>query len=286
MKKMIIAFALIALPVAFLSAQDRGDNASVTTKRGHAILPAAGDFALGIEATPFLYYAGNMLNGNTGNSAPSFDGFKETLYGKYFLTDKSAVRGRLAFDFGTDQLAKTVGQDDLDPLNPDKTVVDYRFKNKCEVDLYVGYEMRRGYRRLQGFYGAEAHLGFNNNGTSYKYGNQMTVGNQSPSSWNFEADAEAKMNSRPVDIKDGLGFRAGVNGFVGVEYFVAPKISLGGELGVDLYANLNKIGTVTNESYNASAGAVVQRAKRAAGSENNIHFETVTSGSLFVLFHF
>ena len=91
MKKMIIAFALIALPAAFLSAQDRGDNASVTTKRGHAILSAAGDFALGIDAVPFLRYGGNMLNGKTDNAAPSFDGFKETLYGKYFLTDKSAI---------------------------------------------------------------------------------------------------------------------------------------------------------------------------------------------------
>lgn len=288
MKKIIVS-ACFLMSALILAAQgtERPDNASVNNKFGHHILPVAGDYALGIDATPIFKYLGNMLNGSANNESPVFQGFKSQIYGKYFLTDQTAVRARLSFDFGSDQSSHTVTQDPIDPLNPNKTTVDYFTTAKSKVNLNVGYEFRRGYRRLQGFYGAELGLGCESVTEKYSYGNAMTDANQNPTTWNFEREQEVTPTSRILQSRNGMILNLGLNGFVGVEYFVAPKLSIGGELGLGVYGQMQTLGSSKYEQYNAHTGNVETYAHRKGKeANNNIHFKTVTSGSLFVMFHF
>ncbi len=292
MKKFIVS-ALCVMSVLVLSAQEsttqRPDNASVTNKFGHHILPVAGDYALGIDATPFFKYLGNMFNGNAGNDAPTFSGFGTQIYGKYFLSDNTALRARLSFDFGSNRFSHTVTQDPINPLNPNKTTVDYLTIDTSGVRLSLGYEFRRGYRRLQGFYGVEVGLGLGSKTKKYDYGNIMTAANQTPTHWDFEATPPAEVNSvsRLLQSHSGMVFNAGLNGFVGVEYFVAPKISVGGELQAGVFGQVSTLGSTEYEQYNAHTGNVeVYKHRKNAGAENNIHFKTVASGALFVIFHF
>lgn len=291
MKKLIVSVCLL-MSALVLSAQEetvsqRPDNASVTNKFGHQILPVSGDYALGIDATPFFKYLGNMFNGNTGNGSPSFDGFASQIYGKYFLTDQTAVRARLSFDIGSDRLSHTVAQDPIDPLNPNKTTVDYFTTGVSKANLSLGYEFRRGYRRLQGFYGAEVGLGFSSTTKKYSYGNVMTAANQTPTSWNFESNTTSNTATRVLKSSDGTILNAGLNCFVGVEYFVAPKLSIGGELQLGAYGQISTLGSTKYEQYNANTGNVENYTHRLnKGADNNIHFKTLATGSLFVMFHF
>lgn len=291
MKKLIVSACLL-MSALVLSAQEetinqRPDNASVTNKFGHQVLPVAGDYALGIDAAPFFKYLGNMFNGNTGNNSPTFDGFGTQIYGKYFLTDQTAVRARLSFDFGSDRLSHTVTQDPIDPLNPNKTTVDYFTTDNSKVNLSLGYEFRRGYRRLQGFYGAEVGLGFSSMTKKYSYGNVMTAANQTPTSWDFENGTESNLAARMLKSSNGMLINAGLNGFVGVEYFVAPKLSIGGELQLGVYGQMSTLGSSKYEQYNAHTGNVENYTHRInKGAANNIHFKTLATGSLFVMFHF
>ena len=83
-----------------------------------------------------------------------------------------------------------------------------------------GYEMRRGYDRIQGFYGGEALLGLSSSNSSTSYG------------WQYNDEAYdfgviGNGSSRALEETSGLALAVGLRGFVGVEYFIAPKISLG-----------------------------------------------------------
>ena len=92
MKRVIFSIAImIGIAVAATAQDNTVSNSTVTNKFGHAILPAAGDFALGIDAVPFLKYLGNMNNNSANIAAPSFDAYTGRIYGKYFLNEKTAV---------------------------------------------------------------------------------------------------------------------------------------------------------------------------------------------------
>ena len=289
MKKIIISLAVVFAVSLSVTAQR---NAEVTNKQGIAILPSAGDVALGIEADPFLEYLGDMI-GLTGVVSPGFNSFLNngiTLYGKYFLTDESAVRVKLGFNFGSNTLGHAVLNETAvasNPLDDQKSVIDYKFDKKREVALSIGYEMRRGYHRLQGFFGGELGLGYTNNFASYQYGNPMALANQSPETYDFELGVSGAKANRAIENKAGMRFKAGINAFVGAEYFFAPKMSIGGELGLGFFVNNQSMGANTTESFNPVSGQVETKSTRI-GKDNasSFFFNTVPAGNLFLAFHF
>ena len=73
MKKSITILAF-AFGITGAFAQD------LTSKKGEPILPEAGDWAIGIDATPFLNYAGNFFGKTTNNNAPTFNFFTNILF--------------------------------------------------------------------------------------------------------------------------------------------------------------------------------------------------------------
>ncbi len=89
MKKTLTIFTL-ALGLTSTFAQTE-----LKSKKEEVILPEAGDWAIGIDANPFLNYVGRI--GNGGNVAPSWDfhNANQIITGKYFTDAGMAYRGSL-----------------------------------------------------------------------------------------------------------------------------------------------------------------------------------------------
>lgn len=292
MKKTILMLGLAACIAVTASAQSsERSKGAVTNKNGLNILPAAGDFALGIEASPFLKYLGNAFN-SSWNSTPAFQGVDQMLYGKYFFEKDRALRAKLYLNIGSTEYKGTVTDDAAvksNPLNSLATIVDTEKYSETNVQLSIGYEFRRGYGRLQGFYGAELGLGVYSDKTSYEYGNPMTSLNQTPSTWDFIYNTESNPADRTLEKKSGAGFNVGVNAFVGVEYFFARKMSIGGELGLGLNYFNQEQGDKSWEQYNVATNRVEtlsQRFRNGYETARDARLQTNSYGNIFLMFHF
>ena len=80
------------------------------------------------------------------------------------------------------------------------------------IQLGVGLEKRVGSTRVVGVYGADFNIGVAGQKKTYDYGNELQY-----------------TGSRVTEEKMGGAFMVGLGVFAGVEYFVAPKVSVGAE---------------------------------------------------------
>jgi hypothetical protein len=248
MKKAFLLFSFCAVTAGSF-AQD-----ILTSKKGHVILPQAGDFALGFDAVPVLDFALNAVNimNNTGQTAqhPGFvSGFNQIIVGKYFLDDNMAIRGR----FGINTMSastKTFGDNPLTPsaVEPENILLQTTRTASSSYFLAAGIEMRRGHNRLQGFYGGELMIGLNSGSVRNSYGIEYNQTAQD-SSYIFQG------SSRVLAQKDGISFTFGLRGFAGVEYFVLPKISIGAEFGWGLGFMTAPRGSVETEIWDIEPGS-------------------------------
>ncbi len=85
MKKLVLSSAFIAMAVAAF--------AQPVSKKGESYLPREGDWAVGIDASPFLRYFGNFFS-QADNPAPFADYTNDQLAitGRYFVRDDFAYR--------------------------------------------------------------------------------------------------------------------------------------------------------------------------------------------------
>jgi hypothetical protein len=293
MKKIIISLGLCLCAGFSAIAQEAETPSSasgaVVTKKGTPILPQAGDYAIGISANPFLSYLGNFFGKQNDNAAPAFGWGAFTVYGKYFLEDNRAIRARLNINYGSEQDKQFQRDDQLaanDPLlGARATVADVRQVGRQGLNLSVGYEFRRGRGRLQGFYGGEVTLGYGKVNTTYTWANPMTEVNQAPTSTAWVAGV-VNPPYRTLKNKGGLTVDLGLGGFAGVEYFIAPQISLGGEVGLGLgYATTGQSET-TEEYFNAGTAQVEEATRRGGAPGRNFTFAANGNGAIFLLFHF
>ena len=115
--------------------------------------------------------------------------------------------------------------------------------------MSLGYEWRRGYGRLQAFYGGQALITFDSKSTKYTYGNALEdAGGNTSTKWNTSNFDQAKLKTRALKETSGLSFGAGIGGFVGVEYFVLPHMAIGGELGIGMIGRTLPKGKQTSET--------------------------------------
>lgn len=293
MKKIVVSFFCLCIGFA-ASAQDVTEQTERNprlTKNGYRYLPVKGDYAIGIGANPFLEYLGNMFTSGS-NSAPLFNGVDNTIYGKYFLENNRAIRAKLRLNILNDKYKGTVANDTElanNPLNVNATIVDVKSISTQDIELSVGYEFRRGHGRVQGFYGGELGLGYTGGKATFDYGNPMTSLNQRPSTTDFNTNTQGNPSSRDIEVRYGKAFNMRAAAFVGVEYFFAPQISMGGELNLGLrYSILGQ--TESKVEYFDAASGKIQTAEWRSRNSNDLAFsvglETVTSGSIFLLFHF
>ncbi|MFV0553616.1 MAG: hypothetical protein ACK5LR_02820 [Mangrovibacterium sp.] len=227
MKKLIVAAAAIVLTLG-VQAQESG-QVNMTSKRGVYILPQAGDFAISVDAAPFFQWFGNSFNGSTSNDAPSFAD-KWYVEGKYMLTDNKALRAGLGVNVFSNKYTGAPYD------NPDgKEVSNVNTYGLNHIELNAGLEYRRGAGRVQGFYGYQALVGIG--GTTLDGGDGSSkitgeTGEDSATYW------EQKVSS----------FAFGAGAFAGVEYFFAPKMSIGGELGLNLIYSSYKNSSTTGST--------------------------------------
>jgi hypothetical protein len=286
MKKTIILISLTLISNTFL-AQD------LTSKKGETILPEQGDWSVGIDASPLLNYAGNFFGKTNSNASPSFNFITkdQTLTGKYFKDAQTAYRVGLRIGLNSQTTRKMVVDRAAVPTSTNYPAAVVMTENSWKrsnnaLGLSAGIEKRKGKTRLQGIYGAEAGFYISASKDKFSYGNALIPTGTTPVFVDSIADAMTSstlgnannINTKPpiqgVDAngarikerKNGITLSIGARAFVGVEYFILPKISLGGEFGWGIGFTRQGKSTTTWESTGASAANTSPKTTTIEGS--------------------
>lgn len=282
MRKLLL-FCTLVFSVSITYAQ-QSDGEELLSKRGQPILPEAGHYSIGFDAVPFLDYLGNIFTGG-GNTPPTAEFINQQIVGKYFLSDDQAIRVRARIDQEITSNRNRVILDNQSIPDDDIQVTDEQTQSVTDISIGGGLEFRRGTGRVVGVYGGEAALLIGRNSVSYEYGNPMTEVNQTPTS-TFDRVRNGRYE-RPVEENNGKQIGFGVNGFAGVEYFVAPKLSLGAEFswGINLIKNYSS--QETYEFWNSSSGSRDTRTRTTGAGGNSVLFDTGNyGGSINLMFYF
>lgn len=315
-KSLLIASVFVAT-ASTVSAQD------LTSKKGEPFLPEAGDWAISVDAVPFLNYFGQMFS-NAGATSPSFgyaNAHPWAIRGKYFSDATTAFRGGLRLGFGSRTWTNEIPQPQASTVVPadypaEAPTVEDEYKwSMNNITLSGGIEMRKGKTRLQGYYGGELILSFGGTKDAYTYGNALSTGTApdptitvaNSTDWTTinaafapnivpdplsQVGGDARVTERKVSNM-GIGLR----GFIGVEYFIFPKISVGAEYGwgFAMMSSKTSITTEANEvaasSGSLAVGTITQETKASGWAIDSDIQNAQTgmagpSGSLNFIFHF
>lgn len=285
MKKTVL-FTAALFAVTAASAQ----TGEITSNRGENWLSQDGDWAITFDAAPLLNYAGNLFNNGNNSNVMSMNNLISSrgyqymangdggngldiggvvIGGKKLIDANTAYRGQIRLGFGSHKETNLV-DDATSTSNPPAQVDDVTKYNFMGIDLGVGLEKRVGSTRVVGVYGAMFDIGFGSAKKTMEYGNALTANN--PGTRN----TEEKMGSTM-----GLGLRA----FAGIEWFCAPKISLGAEYTWGVTMSSKGHTSTTSETWNGSA---VESTTTDGGTKtNDFGIDTGVSGaSIGVNFYF
>lgn len=274
MKKFTLFVAALFIAGA-ANAQD------MTSKRGVNILPEAGDISISMSANPFLNYVGGIMSNtgsNSGNAAVQFLNGWNLIQGRYFLDETKAIRAGLRIGFGSTSEDVNVTQTDGTATG---TFVETDNTSSNNIWLTGGLEFRRGnYGRFQGYYGGELIFGISgNNTTDETILPDATPGNNTVNGY-----------KRTVETTAGSTLNLGLQGFIGVEYFLAPKVALGGEFSWGFLLTTTGEGEVTTS--NTTPNTPTTTTKTGRSSEFKIDTGTgftnygVAGGNLKLSFFF
>lgn len=279
----------LLLVCAFCMSTVQAQDEPLKGKEGQLILPETGDIGLGFNVIPFFNWFGNSFNNSTNNTYASRDKFFSVLgnnvvMGKYMLTEKTAAR--VHFGINTNAYSFTEFVQDDASNDPDMRVADVVAGSDGRYTVALGYEMRRGKRRIQGYYGADLVLNFNISNESFTYGNGFTGSNIVPSSTNFGGNINNAGGQRQLTSGGQTTFGIGVRPFIGVEYFVAPKLSIGAEFGWGIVYSTTFQSTEVWESFDAASGEIViDNEKQGAASSFSLGLDNM-NGAVFMSFYF
>jgi len=280
----------------------------LTSRKGEPILPEEKDLAISFDAVPFFNYAGNLFSGSTSaNTSPAAAWVEPntmTITGKIFKTPKTALRGTVRLGLLSAKVSAMVPDAAITtpPVFPEPkpTREDVHKITLSNIGIGIGKEWRRGKTRLQGVYGGEAIIWRSTEKHTYEYGNALsetivvdTAANGT--TYNFGSNITidpygnlARIKSEKMNSIFGLGIR----GFIGGEYFLFPKISVGAEYGWGIGIDVRGEGYQVVESVGGSpAQKGEQKIKTGKGSgigiDNDINGGTGSgTAQLKVTFHF
>lgn len=287
MKKKVLFVASMFLATAMI-AQD-----GLTSKKGEAYLPEAGDWALGFDGTPFLNYAGNWFNGTQNNSVNATwvrNLPAATIYGKYFADETTAYRAKIRIGFGS---TSTKAFTDTSAVNP-ATVVEIEDKMSTSgfnLTLGGGIEKRRGNTRIQGFYGGELLISFGSSSSEITYGDSFDDVNLA--TWHdFNTNTSVTgAGPRTTKVSNGSTMQIGLRGFVGVEWFLAPKVSVSAEYGWGLAMRSQGDGERTTEEWGLATPTATDNSlitkTTTQGGTSSFGIDTDNNGGVIsIFFHF
>ncbi len=281
MKKALLIFACVMGLSVAVQAQD----IDMLSKRGVPILPEQGDIALGIDALPVFRYVGNMFN-NTVNNTIAWNfvgdlGNTNNIYVQYYIEDNASIR--IGARFGTQNIInQEFVMKDLAVPDPDIMVTDRWLISNTNLNLGGSYQMHRGKGRVQGYYGAGLMFVWQQTYHNYDYGNAMSTEFNSPNTTNFGFNITP--TGRVISVTDVTRMGVVAHAFIGVEYFFAPKVSIGGEFGYGLLAVRTKGGQQTVERF---TGTAIEHETTPVANDGIITLDNHNNGAnIFLKFHF
>lgn len=307
MKKSIlltgILLACLCSAAVTVSAKDGKEKKDVSE-----YLPEAGDFAISVSANPFINFVGNIFNNTAYQTIGTFGGDPYdvvginqpapavSIAGKYMLTDELGLRVNLGWIHDANTQNDYVPDDaelTNDPLSG-KKLTDSHITRRSGGSFSAAIEYRVGKRRVQGVFSAGLMYAFTYDRTKYTYGNAITEINQNPSVAfpNSEMDPalvpDGFSSMRYLSIfNDSPSNYAGLILSAGIEWFVAPKVSIGGEVNISALYNWTKATYYTGEGFNTISNAVETWTELESPSSHGFSFGTGNIGSnLSVTFYF
>lgn len=254
MKKSIVAIIFLLSSKIFF-AQD------LTSKKGEPYLPEAKDWSIGVDVGQVINYVNGFFKTNNNPVSSNAPINAYFISGKYFKNEKKVYRGSISIGFNSynasnmvsDRIAST---NSVSVFPAAVTMKENLWNRKTSlIGLSFGIENRRGKTRLQGLYGAEAGLSISHSKDKFTYGNVLNVSIITPVGVDSIADAmfspifgdadninqnantiiQGKVgNARILERNNGTAVTFGLRTFAGVEYFLLPKMSIGGEFGLGL----------------------------------------------------
>ncbi|MBI3511912.1 MAG: hypothetical protein HY064_14730 [Bacteroidetes bacterium] len=294
-----------ALLVAALAFGATTAFAQLENKKGETYLPESGDWSIGIDATPVLNYMGNLIGGNGLNVAPTWNflNANQTIIGKMYTSDQSAYRGIVRIGMDNSHSTAMIGDatQTTPPTYPTVPTMktDEMKASSHFVGLGAGMEMRKGKTRLQGFYGADFMFWMSGSKDTYTYGNALAGGAtpimpSAATTTNFGSNMTTDTYGNAARItswKSGSTIGFGLRGFIGAEYFIIPKVSIGAEFGWGIGFSMTGASTTDLESV-GGAGPAVGTQTWTGGKSGSFMLDTDRNafasgtGALRLNFHF
>lgn len=260
MKKLFTIATLILFTFG-LSAQSWTDRWT-----DDSYLPEEGDWSVGFDATSSLNYFGNLFNSSAAAPTADYVGeFSQTIYGKILTSDTEAWRLRVGLN-----MYKETDNEDVQnnaSTDPNSMVTNKKTNGATDINLWFGKEYRRGSTRLQGVYGAELGIGIQSETENNKYGNSADNGGVGM-----------------ISNKSGMNLGVNLRGFIGFEYFMMPRMSIGGEYGWGFSFLSNGGGSTTVLDWDGTA-SVETETDNATDSEMGFKNDNAT-GSLVLRMYF
>jgi hypothetical protein len=171
-------------------------------------------------------------------------------------------------------------------MNNNNKVTDKLDQSYTNLAFTIGYEKRKGSGRLQVSYGAEINFFRNFNDSKYTYGNAFSTSNTNPTStYDFYNSYSNPTSSRTIEYKQDNGIGLGIRVFTGLEYFIFPKISIGGEIGLGYNNNFNGKNINDIQSWNYNTNSVLNNNNQNKNSSSSLNTD-IFNGQIFLLFHF
>lgn len=248
MKKIILS-AVAVMAISFANAQD------LKSKKGENFMPESGDWAISFNANNLFSYAGNLFSSAGTNSIGAVvnNGWMGTFVGKKFTSDKTADRYLVDLAISSNTTNEIHGAGG----NHQESTTAFK------VAAGLGKEWRRGKTRLQGVYGYDLVAGLGKSSTKHVY-------------------TDAAGNSVGTDSVEskGLTFDVGARAFLGAEYFIFPKISMGAQYTYNVM--IGYVGDTKNTSTPAGGAATDATLKGSTA----INIGNVGVASVNVTLHF
>lgn len=240
--------------------------------------------ALSINAVPFLDWTGNLFNNSIDNSFSSYNDLYltnnnlPTISLRYFLDNKTAVRA----NFGLQDINRTSNQYVQNDASNSSSelLIDRKATTFSANFIGISYEKRRGNNRVKGIYGLELfRSSVNDIYNAYTYANNFNSTNLSPTSYNWNLESPASLDSRIIQEDFGRIVSFGLRPYIGIEYFLSPQISIGTEIGISLTKSKNEDTFSVHESYDISSETIIIERKKelANGKQNTISTDNYLS---------
>jgi len=290
MKKIVLSTAFFAIGMAAF--------AQPVSKKGETYLPREGDWAVGIDASPFLRYLGNFFS-EAENPAPfaEYSNDQMAITVKKFVKDDLAYRAGFRLNIFSDRNRAFSPEFSVDPTNT--TVEDSYTRTFTNAFLSLGIEKRKGKTRIQGFYGAEGFIGFGTEKHAFEYGNDITQENTSPDRNEFELDFQddpreltniSETGAFMTEFSKGARFTIGARAFIGAEVFLFPKWSVGFEYGVALAFSYQGNSEIVEEEWAVPVGGNAEQFVTTISNEGGSSAfdldNDLSGGALFMTFYF